>query len=151
MNLLLLWVALVAGPARELVTVAPQETPLTARRGAAFEVTLRFEVASGYHINSNKPTLDYLIPTRVEWSSSKLKHRGDIFPRAMLRSFSFAPEKKLAVYEGRQTLKSRFAVPADAPAGRLALQGKLRYQACDDKACYPPASVDFQVPVEVRR
>ena len=151
MKLLLLWVALAAGPARELVLVVPPETPLMARAGATFEVTLRFEVASGYHINSNKPTLDYLIPTRLEWSSSKLKHLGDIFPQAVLRSFSFAPQKRLAVYEGRQTLKSRFAVPAEAPAGRLTLQGKLRYQACDDKACYPPASVDFQVPVEIRR
>ena len=114
-------------------------------------MAVKFQVAAGYHINSHKPSLDYLIPTRLEWAASKLKHLGDAFPPAALKSFSFSPDKKLAVYEGSQTLKSRFTVPANTPPGRLVLEGRLHYQACDDKACYPPASVPFQVPVEVRR
>ena len=142
---------LLLAPPRDLVTVTPPETPFAARRGETLEVAVKFQVAAGYHINSHKPSLDYLIPTRVEWSASKLKHLGDAFPPAALKSFSFSPDKKLAVYEGAQTLKSRFAVPAGAPPGRLVLEGRLHYQACDDKACYPPTSVSFQAPVEVRR
>ena len=29
------------------------------------------------------------------------------------------------------------------PAGKVPLKGKLNYQACNDMACFPPASVDF--------
>ncbi len=134
----------------ELVHLTPPPAPLVARPGKLMEVPVRFTVEHGYHINSNRPSLDYLIPTRLEWSASGLKHLEDRFPPAELKAFSFSPEKKLSVYEGRQTMKSRFAVPATAPAGKLTLSGRLHYQACDDKTCYPPASVDVRVPVEIQ-
>ena len=90
-----------------------------------------------------------MIPTRLEWAPSALKHLEDVYPAAKSKQFSFSPGQKLAVYEGVQTLKARLAVPATAPLGKITLEGKLRYQACDDKACYPPASVTIQVPVEI--
>ncbi len=145
----LLCALLLALPAT-LVKVAPPEAPQVARRGGTLEVPVRFTVAPGYHINSNRPLLDYLIPTRLQWSPSAVRHMGDRFPPAELKSFSFSPEKKLSIYEGEQTLKSRFAVPATAPPGKLTLSGKLHYQACDDKACYPPATVDVRVPLEIQ-
>lgn len=146
MNGVLLGIFLLA-PA--LVKITPPAAPLAARPGRTLEVPVRFTIAAGYHINSNKPSLDYLIPTRVEWSPSALKPLGDAFPQAELKSFSFAPDQKLAVYEGTQELKSRFSVPAGASPGKFTLAGKLRYQACDDKSCYPPASVEFQIPLEI--
>lgn len=137
-----------AGP-RDWVKITPLESPQLARRGGRLEIAVEFAVAPGYHINSSKPSQDYLIPTRVEWSLSVLKHLENVFPSTQSKQFSFSPRQKLAVYEGVQTLKARFAVPKTAPLGKIALEGKLRYQACDDKACYPPASVTIQVPVEI--
>ena len=36
-------------------------------------------------------------------------------------------------------------MPASAPAGLGAVNGKLRYQACTDKMCLPPKTVDVRL------
>lgn len=135
----------------EIVKVAPAAPVASTVAGATVEVPLRLEVSKGYHINSNKPTFEYLIPTNIEWTSKEMKLLGVAYPPAERRTFSFAPEKPLDVYEGSVIVKSRFQVPRGAKPGRLALQGKLRYQACDDKVCYPPTTVPVQAAVEVVR
>lgn len=134
---------------RDWVKITALESPQLAKRGGRLQIAVEFAVAPGYHINSSRPSQVYLIPTRVEWSPSVLKHLENVFPPAGSKAFGFSERKKLSVYEGVQTLKARFAVPETAPPGRITLEGKLRYQACDDKACYPPASVTFQAPVEI--
>ena len=134
---------------RDFVRITAPAPPQRAVRGRRLEITLGFTVAPGYHINSSKPSQPYMIPTRLEWSASVLRHLEDVFPSAKSKQFSFSPRQRLSVYEGEQTLKARFAVPETAPPGRIILEGKLRYQACDDKACYPQARVTIQVPVEI--
>ncbi len=149
-----LWFFLLPGlaPPREYVKIIPPPMPVTAKPGTALEVTVDFEVLPGYHINSNKPTDEYMIPTRMEWSRlAGMKHKGDFFPPAENKAFSFTSGRKLAVYEGPQILKSRFTVPSTASPGRAVLEGRLRYQACDDKACYPPTAAEVKVTVEIKR
>jgi hypothetical protein len=38
-------------------------------------------------------------------------------------------------------------VPKPLPSDLKELAAKLRYQACTDKACLPPVTVDVKVPV----
>ena len=131
------------------VKVAPGATPVKAAPGQAFEVPAKFQIASGYHINAEKPTFDYLIPTRLEWTAKDFKLIGIEYPKPEQATFSFSPDTKLAVYQGAITIRSRFQAPRTLPGGKAALGGKLHYQACDDKMCYPPASVAVEVPVEL--
>jgi thiol:disulfide interchange protein DsbD len=142
--------AAAAWAARQYASVTQPE-PVSGRPGEKIEVSIPFKVLDGYHINANKPTFDYMIPTRMEWTSSALRHLGDTFPPPQHKAFGFSSGKKLAVYEGSQVLKTRFSIPANASAGRLTVEGKFRYQACDHQTCYPPYSVDVKVTVEVRR
>ena len=145
----LLWALLLLAPAkRELVQV---DTPanVEARPGQTFEVEIKFFVADGYHINSNKPTEEYLIPTRIEWQPSALKHVSDAFPAPAMVAFKFNKDKKLSVYEGGRTIKAKFTVPSTGVSGKVAVEGTFRYQACDQQACYPPAKVEIRVPVKI--
>ena len=152
---LLLTCTLVAGSAwaqgarPSYVKVAPGATPVKAAPGQAFEVPVKFQIASGYHINAEKPTFDYLIPTRLEWTAKDFKLIGIEYPKPEQATFSFSPDTKLAVYQGTITIRSRFQAPRTLPGGKTALGGKLHYQACDDKMCYPPASVALEIPVEL--
>ena len=41
---------------------------VTAQRAAQTKVTLNFRVASGFHINSNTPKSEFLIPTALKWT-----------------------------------------------------------------------------------
>jgi len=132
-------------------TIVQIDTPdsVEAHAGKPFDVALRFHVQDGYHINSNKPTEEYLIATRVEWDAAGPKHLTDDFPPAELKQFAFTNGKKLSVFEGMQTLKAHFTAPASA--GTIAIDGVFKYQACDQHACYPPGKVPIHVTVKVDR
>ena len=145
----LLWALFLLAPAkRELVQV---DTPakVEARPGQTFEVEIKFFVADGYHINSNKPTEEYMIPTRIEWQPSPLKHVSDAFPLADMVALKFEKGKKLSVYQGGRSVKAKFTVPSTGVSGEIEVDGTFRYQACDQNACYPPAKVEIRVPVKI--
>jgi hypothetical protein len=139
---------LLAPVKRELVQI---DTPanVEARPGQTFEVEIKFFVADGYHINSNKPTEEYMIPTRIEWQPSPLKHVSDAFPPADMVAFKFSNGKKLSVYEGGRSIKAKFTVPASGVSGKVDVDGIFKYQACDHQACYPPAKVEIRIPVRI--
>jgi hypothetical protein len=73
------------------------------------------------------------------------------YPQPKMERFSFQQpaDKPLAVVTGEFSIATRFKVPANAPAGPAGETGILRYQACDDKACYPPKNVPIHVTVSV--
>ena len=131
-----------------IVRAAPETPLVSVTPGETIEVPVRVEITRGYHINAARATFDYMIPTRLEWGSSALKMVKVDYPPAGRRTFSFT-DKPLEVYEGTVAIRTKFQAPPNAVAGKLTLAGKLRYQACDDKACYPPGNVAVEVAVQV--
>lgn len=134
------------GSKRQLVQVDVPES-VEAHAGKPFEVPVKFYVQDGYHINSNKPSEDYLLGTRIEWEASTAKHVDDTFPPADMKVFSFTKGKKLAVFEGVRVVKAHFTAPSSK--GSVTLEGVFKYQACDQHACYPPSKVPVKVSVKV--
>lgn len=119
-------------------TAEPQTVP--ARKPATLE--LRFQIASGYHVNSHTPKSDFLIPTVVTLQPGPGVKTGEPqYPHGMPYSFSFDPGTKLDVYAGSFTVK----LPVVAAAGEHTLDGSLKYQACDNASCYPPRTVPIKV------
>jgi hypothetical protein len=116
------------------------------KAGDELSVPLKVVIRPGYHINSNTPAEDYLIPTRLSWNDAGLKVQSIDYPQAETVNYEFS-EKPLSVFSGSITLRSTFTVPEPVPSGLKELTGKLRYQACNDKACLPPVTVDVTVPV----
>ena len=53
-------------------------------------------------------------------------------------------------YTGNIELTAHFKVAANAPGGPGMAVGKLRYQACSNKACYPPKTIDVNVPYQIQ-
>ena len=131
----------------QVVSIDPPAA-LKARRGGEVEVALRLMIRGGYHINSSKPAEEYLIPTLLTWPEAPLTPRGITYPKAESVKYDFST-KPLLVYSGTVTVASRFQVPAGASPGEVRLAGKLRYQACNDKSCLPPRTLDVSVSVTV--
>ena len=131
------------------VSMAP--VPLTkVQRAAQTQVTLNFRVASGFHINSNAPHSEFLIPTTL-----KIDPPTDIvlgkteYPQGKDLSFPFSPDEKLSVYSGDFSIDvSVHPLHAVVP-GKYGLHGTLRYQACDNAQCFPPKTlpVNFEIKV----
>lgn len=118
--------------------------------GKPTPVELRFKVKDGFHVNSNQPKSDLLIPTALKLDvPTDLAAGSIVYPPGKDISFPFDPSEKLNVYTGDFTVKAKLAAAHTASAGNFTVHGTLRYQACSDNACYPPrdAPVDFDVHV----
>lgn len=120
------------------VRLEPGEAKI--RRGAATRVTLVATIQPGFHVNSHKPLQDYLIPTRVELAEDApvVLERAS-FPRGELKSFGFAPDEKLSVYEGTLKVPLRLRAAADAAPGTHTVRLVFHFQACNDQICLRPA------------
>lgn len=126
---------------------APEK--IVARRNSVQEVPLRVEVKSGFHVNSNTPADEYLIPLKFTLNPGILELVEVVYPKPVLQKFSFS-EKPVSVFEGNFQAQAKVKVPASAPVGLTQLLGKLRYQACNDRMCLPPRTLEIKVPVEIR-
>ena len=102
----------------------------------------------GYHANSNAPSDEYLIPLRLTWSTGPLEVASVVYPKPQLEKYSFS-DKPVSVFSGYFEILTRFKVSASAMPGLSILGAKLRYQACNDRMCFPPKTVDVSLPVEI--
>lgn len=119
-------------------------------RGKEFQVALVAEIKSGYHVNSHKPSDEYLIATTVTPQlPAGFQVLDTIYPTGRQEKFSFSPGKPLDVYTGSVTFKLRVVAQADAPIGTVNIPAVLRYQACNDTTCLPPVKIPVDVRVEV--
>jgi hypothetical protein len=125
---------------KQYVSYAPEEQVVKARKKSVVE--LRFRVNEGFHVNSHTPKSELLIPTNLTLQPvGGVKADAVQYPAGAEYSFSFEPGEKLDVYTGAFIVKG----PVVADAGSHTLDGVLRYQACDNAACYPPKSLPVQV------
>ena len=101
------------------------------------------KVNDGFHVNSNAPNDEYLIPLKLTWQPAPFTVKTVVFPPAKQEKSEFSP-KPIAVFDGAFEITSKFAVPANAPIGAGFITGKLRYQGCNATTCFPPKSVDVK-------
>jgi len=127
------------------------EVPKVAgKRGAAVQVKIPLAVQPGYHVNINKPSEDYLIPLKLTWASTgALEGSEVVYPKPEMEKYEFSPTP-LSVFTGKFDVTATFKVGANAAAGPGAAVGKLRYQACSSKACYPPKTIEVTIPYQVQ-
>jgi hypothetical protein len=123
---------------------------IAGKRGAAVQVKIPVTVLNGYHVNSNTPSEEYLIPLKLTWTSTGALEGGTVtYPKGALEKYEFS-DKPISVYTGSFDLTANFKVAANAPAGPGAAVGKLKYQACSNRACFPPKTVDVNVSYQVQ-
>jgi hypothetical protein len=118
--------------------------------GGSSNLELDFRIGEDFHINSNKPKADYLIPTVLKLNATEPVVLADVkYPAGEEMSFAFSPNEKLSVYSGDFAINTVWKAPANAPPGTYPVKGELRFQACDRSACYPPRSIPVQFHVTV--
>lgn len=118
--------------------------------GKPARVQLRFRIADGYHINSNQPGSELLIPTKLLLNPPTDVGVGSItYPKGHDLTLAIAPDQKLNVYTGEFTIAAKVSAARTAIPGKYKVHGQLKYQACNDRSCFPPklAPVEFEVQV----
>ena len=120
--------------------------------GGKAKTEMAFQVKPGFHINSNKPGSELLVPTVVKLSPpTNIGVGGLEYPAGRDQSFPFSPDEKLNVYSGDFTVNAVVGAAKNMPPGRFRVHGFLQYQACDDRACYPPTKLPISFDVQVAR
>jgi hypothetical protein len=130
-----------------LTVVAPER--LTGKRNETVTADFTLQLRNGFHVNSNTPSEDYLIPLKFTFAGGPVETESVIFPKPQLQKYDFS-SKPLSVFTGDFKTTAKFKILPAAPLGQSFVTGKLRYQACSHSACLPPKTVDIKVPVEVR-
>jgi Disulphide bond corrector protein DsbC len=129
------------------VTVG-QPAKVVGKRSDAVTTKIPVIILDGYHVNSNTPSDEYLIPLKVTWTSLGALEGGQVtYPKAEKITVG---DQSLSVFTGKLDLTANFKVSAKAPAGPGVAAGKLSFQACNNKMCFPPKSVEFNVPYQVQ-
>ena len=134
---------------RPVVQVRTFLATTAAHSGSTVKVAVVAGIASGYHINDHKPSLDYLIPTQIIFKETPfLKVEKVIYPRGELTKFAFL-DSPISVYEGETRFGVILRIRRLLRPGTYKLPAEFAYQACNDHACLPPAKAPFEITVRV--
>jgi hypothetical protein len=139
--------AVIDTPQLQIKTGASNEL---ARPGLRIALTLDIQLKSGMHVYA--PGVQGYI--RIDW---KLEEGG---PAAKRHAFQYPASEMLRldaigetvpVYRGHVRIIREITFGQEAalkslamPAGQLTIKGSFRYQACDDRKCYPPQDLPLE-------
>ena len=127
---------------------AGQPQKVAGKRNDAVQTKIPVSILEGYHVNSNTPSDEYLIPLKVTWTSLGALEGGQVtYPKAEKITVG---DQSLSVFTGKFDLAVSFKISANAPAGPGIATGKLGYQACNNRMCFPPKSIEINVPYQVQ-
>ncbi|MFT6873955.1 MAG: hypothetical protein ACI9XK_000493 [Granulosicoccus sp.] len=92
-------------------------------------------LADGWHVNSNAPLQDYLIPTELTNTAGRSLENIN-FPQARLRTLGFQ-RAELSLYENEFELQAKW--PGHKEANSTVVN--LQVQACNDEICLAPETL----------
>ncbi len=131
------------------ITVLPVETPVVAR-GHKVPLRISLQVNRGFHVNSNKPNDELLMPTVVHLNPPEgIMIMNIQYPEGEQLALPFMGNDKLSVYSGNFAVNAEVRVPSNTALGTYRAHGEVKYQACDNRQCFPPKSVPLEFDVKV--
>lgn len=118
-------------------------------QGRPFEIAAVLEVAQGYHVQANKVLAEYLIPlTLTPELPAGFRVVSSSYPKAQVKKFPFSAQP-MAVYEGRFVVRMTLEPAESIPAGPVKIPMTLRFQACNDQLCLPPAKLSLTAEFQI--
>jgi DsbC/DsbD-like thiol-disulfide interchange protein len=118
---------------------------VTGSRNQTVTLDLVASMKPGYHVASNVAPAYPLKVKLLDNDAAQLQNVAYPAPKSHKLG-----EETLSVFDGDIRLKLTLKVAPNAPVGRTVLTGKVSYQACDDRACLRPDSIDIKIPLDIR-
>ena len=117
--------------------------------GTDLKIAVKAVTQESWHINSNKPNEDYLIPTELGLTEgSPFNLTKTIYPKSVNVEFAFS-DVPVSVYEGEVLFGGVINIPADVKPGDYDLEFTLDYQGCNDISCMAPATVSKTLTISI--
>lgn len=117
--------------------------------GSENKVVLKVDIEESWHINSDQPYEDFLIPTAITLTENKgFSLTKVVYPKAKDYKFSFS-DKPLSVWAEEIYIGTILKVNDDVKPGIYNLVFTLDYQACNDMSCLAPTFTTDTLRIEV--
>jgi len=118
--------------------------------GDKFQVAVALQIAGDYHVNAHVPSMEGLVGTKV----TLLAPNGIIladpqYPAPEDKTFAFAPDTKLSVYEGTVVVVAQAEVGKQLTPGDAIIKATIDVQSCNDSQCLMPSVLDLDIPVKI--
>jgi len=117
--------------------------------GASYPLLFHVTVDEPWHVNSNQPHDEFLIPTTISLDPPEGMNVGRFsFPAPLLKKFEFS-DTKLSIFEREFYVLSSITIPPSIQPGEFEARGTIEYQACNDSSCLPPQREPFKITMQV--
>ena len=127
------------------VNISGAVAPDKIKKGRIVRATVTMDIPNGLHVQSSKPLDKFLVATKLDVETPSGMSVGPIsYPRPLMRKLKFS-KGNVAVYEGKAMIRFNVTVPANYSGGSGEIKGKLRFQACNDEACFPPVTREVKM------
>ncbi len=151
-NLIFLLVALFISNtvySQKILNVEVSQSHSKIKAGEDLYLILQVKLDPEWHINSNKPNEDYLIPSDVSINSNDgFLLSQKIFPKAKELKFDFS-DIPVSVFEGKFNIPIIVRVPDNLKEGNYKFEIEFSYQACNNQTCLPPDKEKIPVTIEI--
>ncbi len=117
--------------------------------GSEFRIALQVKIKDTWHINSNKPNEDFLIPSEISLAGrDAFKIIQTSYPAAKEYKFSFS-ETPLSVWENEIYIGALVKADEKISPGKYKLVVNLDYQACNNQSCLAPTNITDTIEIEI--
>jgi uncharacterized protein YyaL (SSP411 family) len=122
--------------------------------GGAFDVVIKLSIQRGWHLYANPTGLAATKPTTIELerpseqAASLLEARYPAGEKKVLGSIG---TEQVALYENDVELRVHCKLAADAKPGAATIKFVVKYQACNDRLCLAPLTLEVPLRVPVGR
>lgn len=117
--------------------------------GASVRAALKVTLAPGLHANSNKPRDPNLIPMVLTVAPPTGVIVEEVVYPVPTDLKQEGIDEPLSVFEREFAIGVVMKIAPGKPTGDIVVPARLRYQACDDKLCYRPVTVETRWTVPV--
>lgn len=119
--------------------------------GSSCKVVVVLTIAKGWHINSNPPVPDYLIPVKVSWKSKNKVQLVDVkYPKGTAFRFTGSDEDAF-VHEGEVQIRGVLEIPKEAGGLTEDMEITVNYQVCNEDGCLPPKNIKLTAKLPIAR
>lgn len=130
-----------------IVTVTAREVKVDRGENAVMHIYVT--VKNGFHIQAHKVNDEFIIPTTLDINTGEIvKMEQQIFPPAKKFRLEGTADY-LLVYDGSFEISVPCRAGEKIQKGKYILSAKLHYQACNNKTCFFPKTVNFSISVKV--
>ncbi|TAL57897.1 MAG: DUF255 domain-containing protein [Bacteroidetes bacterium] len=112
------------------------------------ELVFKADIEKGWHLYSQEPGSDVVIPTSFQITASKIfSLEGSVkeITKPIKKEEPILDNAVIAYFENNAEFRQKIKINSK---DGFSISGTLNYMSCDDRMCLPPTDVDFEFRIE---